>query len=164
MNYLLPGLLNPEKPATEHVVTAEPSKAAESRDLVPPTVTSPVADATAGQALRAELHLIEHQTTGLPLLTEQIAGKLGVPYLGILKDRVQDSSILNFPSGLNLPKDKPWPESQLNAIGKVVALYAIPNSWLLGIRGEHGDRYLRVTDIQRYRHIAVFEHLTGITV
>ena len=111
------------------------------------------------------LGLLARNARGLVPFAERYAGELCLDFLGKLERGEGE------PIGFTWPNDGPkhlsglnWEgvESQLRAIAPITGLFAVVPQMLMGIRGEKGDCYLRMMDIQRRRHTGVFQTIAVI--
>jgi len=114
-----------------------------------------------GRGLKAMLDIAAKNAKGLPIFAKQKAEELGVEFLGGLDERPDGATMLQFyhpVERLYEEHGKDW-EKALDSLGQLVGFFAVPRELLFGIRGEHGDVLLKMSDIARYKHLQVFERL-----
>jgi hypothetical protein len=114
--------------------------------------------------LNASLGIAAHNAKNLPEFARKQALELGLTYFGELSDSSAPILVFyrtdlgeHYMASRELRGPSAW--KVLPTIGRVKGFFAIPRQLLLGIRGEHGDVLMRVTDIQVYRFEAVADFI-----
>jgi hypothetical protein len=109
-------------------------------------------------ALQCFLGIAAHNAQQLPALAKKHAGELGLAYDGEFEEQTDYPSIQFLRTQEDFNRvDWDHVRDQLASLGTIRSLFAVPKQMLLGIRGSDGDIYLRMTDIQIYRHYGVFQ-------
>lgn len=97
---------------------------------------------------------------GLKKFAAEEAVKLELDFLGEIES---DAPVLKFPQGERL--EIQW-EAVLTSlaygVGRPTALFSVPDSWCMGIRGDRGDMKVRLIDVKQRRFTGVAQILARL--